>query len=80
MLCEVIEKHPALMLRVFSMPIHGLASSHPFSLHVEGKMELKRYNITTEQTVSLPTDKSTSLSTHGSHSDTQSSPQGTPME
>lgn len=29
---------------------------------------------------SLPTDKSTSLSTHGSHSDTQSSPQKTPME
>lgn len=36
---------------------------------------IKRYDITTEQTVSLPTDKSTSLSTHGSHSDTQSSPQ-----
>lgn len=41
---------------------------------------IKRYDITTERTVSLPTDKSTSLSTHGSHSDTQSSPQETLME
>lgn len=47
------------------------------SLHVEGKNGIKRYDITREQTgLSLPTDKSTSLSTHGSHSDTQSSPRG----
>lgn len=70
-------------LNVFSLlnrsifQFHVTPSFLALSLHVEGKMAFKRYDITREHTgLSLPTDKSTSLSTHGSHSDTQSSPQG----
>lgn len=54
---------------------HALALSRSVSLRVEGKMALNATTSLQNKLFSLPTDKSTSLSTHGSHSDTQSSPQ-----
>lgn len=78
MLCEATRSRSdktsvRLLFFVFFLTA-GRRRALSLRLRVEGKMALNATTSLQNKLVSLPTDNSTSLSTHGSHSDTQSSP------
>lgn len=73
--CTVLNKMLCEASHVHGLKVCPTFLSLSLSLRVEGKMDFNATTSLQNKLVSLPTDKSTSLSTHGSHSDTQSSPQ-----